>query len=60
VTTKVVTTTGFAEDPFNEGLVAINFEAKEPKESCNTMCYTLVTYDVISEDSPKPLELFRL
>jgi hypothetical protein len=60
VATKVVTTTGLAEDTFNEGLVAVNLEAKEFKEPDHAMRDPLVTYDVISKNSPIPRDLIRV
>jgi hypothetical protein len=60
MTTKVVTTTGFAEDAFNEGLVAVNPKAEEIEEASHTKCDPFMTYDVISKDSPIPQELIRL
>jgi hypothetical protein len=55
VTLKEVTTARFPEDAFNKGLVAVNYESEESKETDHTKCDPPMTKDVISEDPPSTL-----
>jgi hypothetical protein len=52
MTLKKVTTTGFSEDPFNEGLIAVYLKPQKGQEANDTECHSRMTYDVISKYPP--------